>query len=155
MQIDEEKRRVHARVHSAGHLLDMAVGRLGYSWQPGKGYHFPTGAYVEYIGAVDPKQVAQTVESLNTTCQQILEEVGENDPAEIQWIEYNKAKESMSVPDFLPKDRDIRYIRLSQEDKGCMCGGTHVSHLKVIGGISIKKINKKGKCIRVAYDVAA
>jgi Ser-tRNA(Ala) deacylase AlaX len=32
MRIDEDKRRLYARIHSAGHLLDMAVGRLGYKW---------------------------------------------------------------------------------------------------------------------------
>lgn len=50
MKVDEEKRRLYARVHSAGHLLDIAVNQLGYQWVPGKGYHFPTGAYVEYQG---------------------------------------------------------------------------------------------------------
>jgi len=41
LEIDEEKRRTYARVHSGGHLLDIAVNQLGYQWVPGKGYHFP------------------------------------------------------------------------------------------------------------------
>ena len=50
MIIDENKRRLYARLHSAGHLLDVAVSNIGLSWQPGKGYHFPDSPYVEYIG---------------------------------------------------------------------------------------------------------
>ena len=54
--VDEAKRRLNARNHSAGHLLDIAMNQVGRDdLKPGKGYHFPTGAYVEYIGAVDAK----------------------------------------------------------------------------------------------------
>lgn len=59
------------------------------------------------------------------------------------------------IPAFLPTDKDIRFIKLSNEDKGCMCGGTHVPHLNIINKINVRKINKKGKCVRVAYDLAA
>jgi hypothetical protein len=54
LQVDAEKRKIYARYHSAGHLLDIAVRRCGQTQlHPGKGYHFPVGAYVEYIGVVD------------------------------------------------------------------------------------------------------
>jgi len=46
--VDEERRMLHTRLHSAGHVLDMAVSELGYEWVPGKGFHFPEGSYVEY-----------------------------------------------------------------------------------------------------------
>ena len=37
------------QVHSAGHVLDVAMGLIGHpSLKPTKGYHFPDGAYVEY-----------------------------------------------------------------------------------------------------------
>lgn len=57
MKVDGDKRLLYARLHSAGHLLDMAVARLGYQWHPSKGCHFPVGAYVEYVGAIDPKNI--------------------------------------------------------------------------------------------------
>lgn len=54
LQVDGEKRRLYARIHSAGHLLDIAVRRCRLTQlSPGKGYHFATGAYVEYIGIID------------------------------------------------------------------------------------------------------
>ncbi|CAJ1446959.1 unnamed protein product [Effrenium voratum] len=42
-QVDESTRRSNARLHSAGHLLDVAIFGLGFRWQPGKGYHFADG----------------------------------------------------------------------------------------------------------------
>ena len=45
LEIDEAKRRLHARIHSAGHLLDVAVKENGLDWIPGKGYHFVDGKY--------------------------------------------------------------------------------------------------------------
>ncbi|MFZ1522487.1 MAG: alanine--tRNA ligase-related protein, partial [Candidatus Saccharimonadales bacterium] len=46
--VDEQRRKLNTRLHSAGHILDMAVNELGYAWIPGKGHHFPDGPYVEY-----------------------------------------------------------------------------------------------------------
>lgn len=64
--VDEAKRRLYARVHSAGHLLDIAMSKAGRSdLKPSKGYHFATGAYVEYLGAVDANDKEALVASLN------------------------------------------------------------------------------------------
>lgn len=49
--MNETNRRFYARLHSAGHLLDIAVKKLGIAWKPGKGYHFSDGPYVEYSGS--------------------------------------------------------------------------------------------------------
>ena len=41
LNIDGEFRSINARIHSAGHLLDMAMTRSGRTeLKPGKGYHF-------------------------------------------------------------------------------------------------------------------
>lgn len=37
LQIDEKRRKLNARLHSAGHLLDVVVKKLGQDWVPGKG----------------------------------------------------------------------------------------------------------------------
>jgi Ser-tRNA(Ala) deacylase AlaX len=53
LEIDGEFRSINARIHSAGHLLDMAMMRAGRKdLKPGKGYHFQEGPYVEYVGVV-------------------------------------------------------------------------------------------------------
>ena len=64
--VDEAKRRLFARVHSAGHLLDIAMSLAGRSdLKPSKGYHFAAGAYVEYIGEVSEPDRKSLVASLN------------------------------------------------------------------------------------------
>jgi Ser-tRNA(Ala) deacylase AlaX len=57
LEIDEEARRLNARLHSAGHLLDIALRNIGQTQLvPGKGYHFPDAPYVEYEGNIDQKE---------------------------------------------------------------------------------------------------
>lgn len=71
--VDEEKRRLFARVHSAGHLLDVAMSKAGRTdLKPSKGYHFASGAYVEYIGAVDADKRDPLVATLNEKCAEII-----------------------------------------------------------------------------------
>ena len=47
-----ESRLLSARVHSAGHLIDVAMTASGMAdrLRPTKGYHFTPGSYVEYEG---------------------------------------------------------------------------------------------------------
>ena len=37
LEVDEARRRLNARLHSAGHLIDAAVSRAGYVLKPTKG----------------------------------------------------------------------------------------------------------------------
>lgn len=42
LRVDEAARRLHARLHSAGHALDAAMRTVGRTdLVPSKGYHFP------------------------------------------------------------------------------------------------------------------
>ena len=76
--VDETKRRLYARVHSAGHLLDIAMSKAGRTdLKPSKGYHFASGAYVEYIGAVEANDREPLVATLNDNCAQIISETPE------------------------------------------------------------------------------
>lgn len=45
--VDEASRVKNARVHSAGHLIDVAMTNSGCTLKPTKGYHFTPGSYVE------------------------------------------------------------------------------------------------------------
>ena len=44
--INKAKRLLNARIHSAGHLLDVCFHELGYKNAGVKGYHFPDGPNV-------------------------------------------------------------------------------------------------------------
>lgn len=149
VRISEEARRLHARLHSAGHLLDIAVQRLGYPLVPGKGHHFPEGSYVEYIGNVPDRDAA--LASLNVECAKIIEETKEEVSVNLLAIE--EAQKLFTVPAFLLADQFVRFVKLTQEDNGCPCGGTHVKHVNEICRIQVTRLQKKGKNLRVSYKL--
>ena len=56
--IDVEKRKLHARIHTAGHIIGVAVHELRDLIGPvtdGKAMHYPESAFVECIGLIDAK----------------------------------------------------------------------------------------------------
>lgn len=78
LSIDPEFRKINARIHSAGHLLDMAMNRAGrVDLKPGKGYHFQEGPYVEYIGVVPEGERDALLEQLNKHANDIIAEAKE------------------------------------------------------------------------------
>lgn len=149
VEIDENVRRNHARLHSAGHLLDIAVQRLGYNLVPGKGYHFNDGSYVEYLGNVEDKE--KGLVELNQECEKIIDETQEMVNAVI--LNPEEAAKCFEVPDYLRSEQSIRYVKLTNEDKGCPCGGTHVKSVKDIGKIVVTRLRKVGKNLRVSYRI--
>ncbi|KAG6758892.1 hypothetical protein POTOM_035355 [Populus tomentosa] len=45
--VDEARRKLNSRLHSAGHLMDACLEEVGLGhMEPGKGYHFPDGPFV-------------------------------------------------------------------------------------------------------------
>ena len=58
-----------------------------------------------------------------------------------------------SIPPYIPVGQEFRVVKLTNEDEGCPCGGTHVKSVLDIVGIEVTKIVKKGKNTRVSYIV--
>ena len=83
-----------------------------------------------------------------------MEGVDEENKSITKLYEYEEGrKEFGSIPDYLPKDKPFRWVKLSKEDLGCPCGGTHVKHIKDIQNFKISKITTKGKLVRFSYNV--
>ena len=158
--IDETKRRLYARVHSAGHLLDVAMNKAGRSdLKPGKGFHQPVGSYVEYIGGIDAKERDALVKALNENCKTLINTTPEDWPVFKKVCTYEEAGKELAkaggVPPYVPEGSSLRVCKMVEEDLGCPCGGTHVQHVKDIAEITVTKIQKKGKNTRVSYGVKA
>ena len=156
--IDEVKRRLFARIHSAGHMLDMAMTMAGRTdLQPSKGYHFADSSYVEYIGTVEEKDRPVLIAKLNENCSKIIESTPESMHVFKKVCTYDEANTHLSkaggVPPYIPKGQSLRVLKLTEEDYGCPCGGTHVEHVKDIVKVTISKIVKKGKSIQVKYEI--
>lgn len=146
--VDVERRKLHTRLHSGGHLVDMGLKQLGISWEPGKGYHFPDGPYVEYAGSLAGVDVEKLKADLEAACNQIVEQ-------RIETRVLFMPKEEMGsvcgfVPDYIPANKPARVVMYG--DFGIPCGGTHVKNLQDIGKMTIRKIKQSGENIRVSYS---
>lgn len=147
--VNKDRRLLNSKLHSAGHLVDMAVYALYPEWTPGKGFHFPDGPYVEYI-AVIPEQDKETIAKK-------LEELG-NKYIQEELITATAlvTKEQLKdycrhVPTNIPEGKPIRIVSFA--DFGVPCGGTHVSNLKDLKYITIRKVKQEKDRVRVSYDI--
>jgi Ser-tRNA(Ala) deacylase AlaX len=136
-QVDEPRRRLNTRLHSAGHLIDMGLKKLDITWKPGKGYHFPAGAYVEYEGSLLGVDTEKLKTDLAGACNRII---SSGIVTTTQFLENEKVNGK-------PK-RLVNY-----GDFAIACGGTHVTALADIGELIIRKIKPEKGAIRIGYDV--
>lgn len=147
--VDAERRILHSRIHSAGHLVDFAVAELGLPWTPGKGYHFPQGPYVEYRGALgdtDKEKLKADIERIATETIRNGKEV-----SACFMPKEEMARICRFVPDNIPDGKPGRVIMFGS-DFGVPCDGTHVKNLSEIRGITIRKIRQGGVNVRVGYE---
>jgi Ser-tRNA(Ala) deacylase AlaX len=134
-EVDVEKRKLHTRLHSLGHLLDIAVKELKLVWKPGKGYHFPRGPYIEYIGSLHGKEMAELAKEIEDKCHEII----------ARGLETRVSFDESQTQNGKPL-RTVYYGEI-----GTPCGGTHVVNLSDIGTVTIRKIKQEKGIIRVSY----
>jgi Ser-tRNA(Ala) deacylase AlaX len=148
-QVDPVRRRLNSRVHSAGHVVDMAVTAMGLEWVPGKGYHFPEGPYVEYRGSLEGLDTEALKVEIGQRCESIVRAGMET---RVRFVTPEEMRALCRfVPDYLPADKPARIVLYG--DFGVPCGGTHVARLADIGPITIRKIKQNRDLIRVSYAV--
>jgi len=150
LAVNEEHRRLCARFHSAGHLLDVAVERAGLTnLSPSKGYHFLDGPYVEYQGKISNEERDTIINTLNVHLEQIIQE---SIPTTIQITDKYGASQVCKGMDvsYLPDNEPIRLVSVA--GRHCPCGGTHVKNSVEVGRVVVSKIKAKGKCVRISYE---
>jgi Ser-tRNA(Ala) deacylase AlaX len=130
LAVDGAKRKLHARLHSAGHLIADA-GTIVAPQIVGKaGHHWPREARVEFAGTVDD------IPAFTTALSAKLGELVASD-----------------MPLTVLGDRTtVRRVKICGEE--VPCGGTHVATLSEIGPIAIRKVQAKGGMLRVSYGVS-
>ncbi len=127
--INQTNRELYTRLHSAGHVIDVALERLHLPWEPGKGYHFPDGLYVEYRTTQAPDaELPARLEAM------LAELITEDIPTEVN------------------VDGPKRIVTLA--GKAIPCGGTHVLRLKELGSIQIRNIKQKSGTVKIGYAVS-
>lgn len=149
IRVDESRRRLNAKLHSVGHLIDDAIHALDFNWEPVKGYHFPEGAYVEYRGALpdDNQTIAQKIQ------EKVNEFIAANTKVKAEVVESVQVLKDrgLKVPAYLSPNKPIRIVTLINP---MPCGGTHVKELAEIGYVNISKIKMKEGSIRISYQVS-
>lgn len=131
--IDEEKRKLYARMHTAGHLLADATTAVFPGLKAYQGNHDPENGFVRF------RMDGQVYEK-----QEIMQKVTQ------------KLKEFLETD--LPVDvvKEASGMRAIQIGKSIMpCGGVHVTHLNEIGRIELldASINRKEQTITIKYKV--
>jgi len=148
-RVDAERRSLHARLHSGGHLVDMAVYESKPSWIPGKGYHFPDGPYVEYTGAVQEGESENLIKLIEESGNRFVEK---NIAVKVKFCNKDELTSyCRHVPDNIPEGKPIRVVLFG--NFGVPCGGTHVKSLSEIRKFTIRKIKQEKDKIKVSYEV--
>jgi len=148
--VDHERRSINTRLHSAGHVIDMAVDKLGLDWVATKGQHYPHLLAVEYSGTWEPERAEELKIAIERQTNDFIQEGIENTLAFMPVDEMYKVVRH--VPDNIPKNKPGRVV-IYGGNYGVPCGGTHVKNLKQVGTIKIPKLKEKKGVIRVSYEV--
>lgn len=145
--VDRARRDLHTRIHSAGHLVDLALHRLGFDWKPGRGYHFPDGPYVEYRADVEASKRDELIAQIEAAANEI---VREDAATSIRYVDRAEAERVLSnVPPWIREEGLSRIVFYG--DFGVPCGGTHVAKLSDIGALKIRKLKIGSGSVRVSY----
>ena len=148
-EIDAARRALHCRLHSAGHVLDIALlDMLGYASTLAvlKGYHFPQGPSIEYSGRInyeDEQEKKALLHAIEIECNKII---ATNASVHITFDD----------PEYVDPHTVLRCMHVEGYARRIACGGTHVLSLGDIGSMTIRKIEYKAvtNITRISYAVA-
>jgi Ser-tRNA(Ala) deacylase AlaX len=131
LAVDAEKRNLHARLHSGGHLIADAALDVAPHLVARSGHHWPKEARVEFEG-----EVADTTAFTKALQAAVDQHIASNGP--ITMVGDPNTSRAVRVGSGVPVG----------------CGGTHVATLGEIGAITIRKVQQKKGMLRVSYGVA-
>jgi Ser-tRNA(Ala) deacylase AlaX len=148
--VDKGRRSINTRLHSGGHVIDMAVASLGLDWVGTKGQHYPELCAVEYSGLWKPEKAEELRAAIESNANKLVKASLDNRIVFTAVDEMHKL--CRHVPENLPKNKPGRVVMYG-EDFGIPCGGTHVKNLNEVGEIRVSKLKEKKGVIRLNYEV--
>jgi Ser-tRNA(Ala) deacylase AlaX len=148
-EVDHERRLVNMRLHSAAHVIDMAVADHGLDWIATKGQHYPDLSAIEYRGTWEADRAEELRAALELRANEFIQKGSQNS------IRFMPVSEMHTVcrhaPDNIPANKPGRVVMYG--DFGVPCGGTHVKNINEVGKVSIPKLKEKKGVIRLSYVV--
>lgn len=139
-KIDDSKRNYHSRLHTAGHIVGLAMQLLMPERKKVKANHFPREASMEYEGLLYNEDKPTIQEKVDELVRQDLDIL-------ISWAEGDQGEEGRS------HDGRTRIASIGGLDHN-PCGGTHVPRTGLVGSVIIRKISRQKGISRVSYDVS-
>lgn len=141
-KVDDSKRNYHSRLHTAGHIVGLAMQLLMPDKKKVKANHFPREASMEYEGLLynEHKPVIQ---------EKVDELVRLDLPILISWLE---GVAPVGDGEGAEGGR-TRIASIGGLDHN-PCGGTHVARTSLVGSVVIRKISRQKGISRVSYDVS-
>lgn len=136
LKVNQSKRQLHSKIHSAGHLIDLAIKNLSLDWLPIKGFHYPEGSYVEYSAA---RQI-DNLEQLKIQIQSQFDKLVAQKIPIIITFDNNQLYKGLPL-------RKMSFDGLGE----LPCGGTHVANTAELEGFKITKIKPKQGVVKVSY----
>jgi Ser-tRNA(Ala) deacylase AlaX len=148
-EIDTERRRLHARLHTGGHLIMTAVFDVT-GMRAVKGYHFPDGPYVEFDGVIADDDKERTQAALQ---QRLDEMVAAESPIGVELTTVaDLIAAGVFMPMEIPTDKPTRVV--TTFGFRSPCGGTHVSNSGDLAGLRVRGVKSKSGHTRVSYEIA-
>lgn len=143
--VNQKRRLINARYHTAGHLLSNIVEILNPKLKAMKGHSFPREAYVEFQGNEEID-----VEILQS---RINEAMARDDKTTIFEIDPKAfEKQFYKLPYSVPDNKKFRVMQIGNMSP-VPCGGTHLSSIGEIGLMRINKVKNKNSILRISYEV--
>lgn len=150
LSLDTERRHLNSRIHSAGHILGVAIMRLSRAGTlpplvETKAKHYPEDASVEFKGLI----AGEFKDAIQTATDELVKEAR---PLHIRfWDREECERNGVALPEKIEAEK-FRAVEI----EGCgayACGGTHVRDTSGVGRIVVRGISRKKGGTRVGYHV--
>lgn len=152
-EIDIEKRSLHSRIHTAGHVIGIAAnmlvkeGKLPADLVDGKASHYPGAAFVEFIGLISGDKKQELQDKVDELVQRDL-------GVQIHfWNEEQARRECLGAMETFKGDEEdgVRVVEIGGMGS-YPCGGTHVVSLKECGRVVLRNIKRQKGITKVSYE---
>lgn len=145
--IDLSKRILHAKLHTAGHLISNVGAKVG-GLLAVKGHHFPGECFIEFKMNSVAQQV--DVDSLNKEIEQVI--LADHE-VRSQVIPGDQLEAFCpNLPYKIPVTQAVRIVRIGNLPWQ-PCGGTHIKQTTELSGLIISRFKIKRDYLKVYYHI--
>jgi alanyl-tRNA synthetase len=136
--VDDKRRILNARYHTAGHLLSNVVESIYPILKAKKGHSFPNEAYVGFLGS--------------TTIEQNLVHDALKEAIHKSLTIKALKMDPLLFENIAPDNKEFRVVQIG-EYPSIPCGGTHLANTNEIVSIELSKISIKKDVVNISYEL--